>query len=962
MKFASIVAAAFASVPALAVPAGFVTTDGTKFQLDGKDFFFAGSNAYYLPFNVWGTDHYSDVKLGLQLAKDAGLKVMRTWAFHDNNRTYVSGGLPQYGTGAENTVMQFFEKDGSVKIDLSKLDVVIEAAEATNMKLILALTNNWADYGGMDVYTVNLGGRYHDDFYRLPAIKKAFKNYISAVVNRYKDSPAVFAWEIANEPRCGADGTRNLPRGPDCTPATITSWVSEMSTYIKSLDPNHLVTTGSEGGFNRQSDDWTYNGADGTDFDAELKLPNIDFNTFHSYPQYWSKTTDWVVQWIKDHAAAGATAKKPVLHEEYGWTDKSTRIATLSKWQKASLDLEVSDMYWQFGTSKFSYGKNHDDGNTIYLEDDEAQPLVYEHAAAVNAANGGAAPTKPTTTATATSKPSTTLSTTSKPTVTGGPTVPRYGQCGGASWTGPTKTPAMSTIRENAEDSPVNTGGDARGNSSDTSSDNILLVLQRSFNQFHNFATTFAALYFIGGVRVTFSTGIAAGGNLAYWTSYIVTCVFTFITAAVIAEICSSLPLAGSIYLWAAEAGGPHFGRLFGFVVAWWSTTAWTTFCASNTQAAVNYMLSEIVVFNTDFPSDSSSVKFRAVQWILTEIMLALACIWNLLPPRYFKWIFALSSSIVVLDFLLNLIWLPIATSNTLGFRSTHDAFMTTYNGTGAPPGWNWCLSYLATAGVLIGFDASGHVAEETKNASVAAARGIFWSTVVSGIGGFAVVILFLFCVPDANTLFSYGGPQPFVSVYAAILGEGGHIVMNIVCILALWFNTAIAVTAASRLVFAVARDGVLPWSSWVSKVEAGQPRNAVYVVWGVASVITCTILPSAVAFTSLVSAAGVPSAAAYGLISLARLFLTPKNFPKPAWSLGRLSKPFQVIAVFWNGWVVAVLYSPYVFPVTAESLNYAPIIMAGTTILALLTWWFTPADKWLPSQRIQQTLDADTR
>lgn len=71
---------------------------------------------------------------------------------------------------------------------------------------------------------------------------------------------------------------------------------------------------------------------------------------------------------------------------------------------------------------------------------------------------------------------------------------------------------------------------------------------------------------------------------------------------------------------------------------------------------------------------------------------------------------------------------------------------MTTYNGTGAPPGWNWCLSYLATAGILIGFDASGHVAEETKNASVSAARGIFWSTVVSGFGGLATIILFLFC------------------------------------------------------------------------------------------------------------------------------------------------------------------------------------------------------------------------
>lgn len=70
---------------------------------------------------------------------------------------------------------------------------------------------------------------------------------------------------------------------------------------------------------------------------------------------------------------------------------------------------------------------------------------------------------------------------------------------------------------------------------------------------------------------------------------------------------------------------------------------------------------------------------------------------------------------------------------------------MTTYNGTGAPAGWNWCLSYLATAGILIGFDASGHVAEETKNASVNAAKGIFWSTVVSGVLGFSAVILFLF-------------------------------------------------------------------------------------------------------------------------------------------------------------------------------------------------------------------------
>ncbi|EOD47670.1 putative amino acid protein [Neofusicoccum parvum UCRNP2] len=365
-----------------------------------------------------------------------------------------------------------------------------------------------------------------------------------------------------------------------------------------------------------------------------------------------------------------------------------------------------------------------------------------------------------------------------------------------------------------------------------------------------------------------------------------------------------------------------------------------TTF--GNTQAAVNYMLSEIVVFNVDFPSDASSVKFRAVQWICTETMLAIAAIANLLPPRYFRWVFYASSATVILDFVMNLIWLPIGTKNTYGFRSTHDAFMTTYNGTGAPAGWNWCLSYLATAGILIGFDASGHVAEETKNASVSAARGIFWKQ------------------PDADTLFSFGGAQPFVPLYAVVLGKGGHIIMNIVCVIALWFNTAIAIIAASRLVFAIARDGVLPYSTWVARVDDGQPKNAVLVVWGVAAVVTCSILPSGVAFTSLVSAAGVPSAAAYGLICLGRLLLTPKTFPKPRWSLGRWSKPFQVVAVLWNGWVVAVLFSPYVFPVSGENLNYAPVIMAIVTVFALVSWWVIPAEKWLPSQRIQEVLEAD--
>ncbi|KAL2019783.1 hypothetical protein VTK56DRAFT_9227 [Thermocarpiscus australiensis] len=373
-------------------PRGFVTVEGEKFKLDGKDFHFAGSNAYYFPFN----GNQEDVEKGLTAAKDAGLKVFRTWGFNDKNSTYVPGGLPQYGgegAGPSEVVFQWWHNNGTSTINVTGFDKVVNAATKVGMKLIVTLTNNWADYGGMDVYTVNLGGRYHDDFYTVPKIKDAFKRYVKEMVTRYKNSPVIFAWELANEPRCDADGVRNLPRSSNCNPQVLGAWIAELSAYIKRLDPHHLVTWGGEGWFNRESDDWAYNGSDGGDFDHELSLGTIDFGVFHSYPDWWSKTVQWTNQWIRDHAAAGRKAGKPVVHEEYGWltpearledlgrVENATRVEVLGGWQNITVAEKLGgSMYWQFGYSNYSYGRNNDDGFTIYLDDPEAQVLVYKHA------------------------------------------------------------------------------------------------------------------------------------------------------------------------------------------------------------------------------------------------------------------------------------------------------------------------------------------------------------------------------------------------------------------------------------------------------------------------------------------------------------------------------------------------------------------------------------------------------
>jgi translation initiation factor 5B len=96
--------------------------------------------------------------------------------------------------------------------------------------------------------------------------------------------------------------------------------------------------------------------------------------------------------------------------------------------------------------------------------------------------------------------------------------------------------------------------------------------------------------------------------------------------------------------------------------------------------------------------------------------------------------------------------------------------------------------------------------------------------------------------------------------------------------------------------------------SGWIGKVDAtGQPKNAVTVMYIFGACILCTILPSQVSFTSLVSAGGIPTIAAYGLISLLRLTMTRGRFRSSYFYLGKFGVPFYACAAVFNAIVFSV-------------------------------------------------------
>ncbi|KAH7920409.1 glycoside hydrolase family 5 protein [Leucogyrophana mollusca] len=380
-SFVSLALAAMALAnPARRAAAGFVQTDGQAFTLDGEPYTVFGSNSYWVGLMGLTTD---EMDVTFQNIAATGGTTVRTWGFNDVNTTVDAGDYYQLWTGSTATIN--YGATG-----LENFDNVIAAAKANNIRLIVTLTNNWDNYGGMDVYVNQiLGyGQPHDYFYSNSEVITAYQNYVKVWLERYIDEPTILGWELANEPRC--TGSTTATSGT-CTTTTITTWIETMSAYIKTIDTNHLVGLGDEGWFNwANSTDYSYDGSQGIDFDANLAIDTIDFGTFHLYPFTWDEETPSAMafgqEWIENHRGAQATYNKPVLMEEFGVYSAQNQTETYENWYSTVVDGGLTGvLIWQAG-SNLTSGPTPDDGFAIYPD----TPIYYmeqEYSAQLKARN-----------------------------------------------------------------------------------------------------------------------------------------------------------------------------------------------------------------------------------------------------------------------------------------------------------------------------------------------------------------------------------------------------------------------------------------------------------------------------------------------------------------------------------------------------------------------------------------------
>ncbi len=439
--------------------------------------------------------------------------------------------------------------------------------------------------------------------------------------------------------------------------------------------------------------------------------------------------------------------------------------------------------------------------------------------------------------------------------------------------------------------------------------------LLREMGGFHNFALSFSIISVLTGGITLYGHGLRFGGPLTMSLGWPIVLVATLPIAASLAQLASSYPTAGALYHWSSILGG----RSWGFLTAWLNVIGQFAITAG-----IDYGLSEFISGAVGWPSDRRHVlpiyaAVLASHGVLNHVGVRVVAKLNSLSALYHV-------AVVVALVVALAVLVPLRSPSFLLTRFTNQPHTYAYA---------FLVGLLQAQWTFTGYDASAHVTEETVDPTRNAPWGIFLSVLVSGLVGYAMLLVITLAIGDLRATATADNPFIFV-----LQGRLGHRLGNALVWLvmgAMWFCGLSSVTSNSRMLFAFARDGGLPASRAIASVSTrfGTPHVAVWVA--VAAAFAVALWSRA--YLAMVALSTVALYASYGLpIAIgwwARSRGTWTAFGP--WDLGRGSAVVNALSVLWT-LVVLVLF---VLP---------PNQLAGYTFYGLLAmlgaYWLVSARK----------------
>jgi len=486
--------------------------------------------------------------------------------------------------------------------------------------------------------------------------------------------------------------------------------------------------------------------------------------------------------------------------------------------------------------------------------------------------------------------------------------------------------------------------------------------LNRTWSGFSNFAISFSVISILSGCFTTFSQAWNNGGPIAISIGWPLISGFILIIGLCMAELASAYPTSGGIYWWASRLGGAKAG----FYTGWLNLVGLFAVTASVVYGAATFLNITLGAYFPGYAVNFLSGDSINQQFFWFTVIMVLITILNCFSSQIQAvfnnisvWWHVFGAALIIAVLIItptqhqDLKWIFTTQINNSGFSNG-----STY--------WLYVLplGLLLTQYTITGFDASAHLSEETQGAHLTAAKGIWTSIFYSAIGGYILLLAFLYAATKPETVSSfdtavnpYGSGSviailsnaltPFMFKFVLIISTAGQLFCAIACL-----------TSCSRMMFAFSRDGAVPGHKHWSKVnKAHVPVNAVLASAIIGVLITLPALWK--------SPRGIPTAfyavVSIGVIGLYLAFLIPiwlrwragDSFNAGEWNLGKKYKWMNLVAI--AEIVIMCIYfimpfEPAAVPgnenFTWIAVNYAPILV-GLTLLILWIWWRLSVRKW---------------
>ena len=330
-----------------------ISIEDGQFIKNGSPYYFVGTNFWYGPILASEGSGGDRDRLTRELDSlcSMGVRNLRVLVGSDGERGVYTKVEPtlQYAPGKYNDTL------------LRGLDYFLVELGKRDMEAVLYLGNawewsggysqylKWAGYGDIPLPRVAGYNEYVDyvsNFMKSDSARGMFRRYVMDIVSRtntvtgkaYRDDPAIFSWQICNEPR---------PFGEE-NKETFRTWLTETAEIIKAIDPNHLVSVGSEGKY-------------GCEVDLGLweeigRSPYIDYLNIHIWPFNWGWTSrddmndgtaqpaiDLSLEYLDEHMEVARRLHKPLVVEEFGFPrdsvgfSRSTSVSMRDRYYEAML-------------------------------------------------------------------------------------------------------------------------------------------------------------------------------------------------------------------------------------------------------------------------------------------------------------------------------------------------------------------------------------------------------------------------------------------------------------------------------------------------------------------------------------------------------------------------------------------------------------------------------------------------